>query len=143
MTITFTVPAVPVAQPRPRATTVNGQARMYAAKKSHAIHDFKASVRHAWAETKMLAFEGPLVMKLRFVFPRNPKWQKRQPGRHPKPTKPDMDNLAKGVCDSLNELAYHDDAAIVRMEIEKHIAAIGEQPHVEITIEAIEAERLF
>lgn len=137
--IKFTVPCVPVAQPRPKATTIHGKARMYEAKKAHPIHTFKAAVQLAWNQTRHLTCEGPLAMRLVFVFPRNPNVAKRQPGRLPKVTKPDNDNLAKGVCDTLNNLAYHDDAAIVKLEVEKWTGAIGEQPHVEITIEPLTA----
>lgn len=44
--------------------------------------------------------------------------------RHPDPnkpftSKPDIDNLAKIVMDALNKLAYHDDAQVFRLNIEK------------------------
>lgn len=37
----------------------------------------------------------------------------------PCPKKPDMDNICKVVCDSLNGMAYKDDANIVALGIEK------------------------
>jgi Holliday junction resolvase RusA-like endonuclease len=40
-----------------------------------------------------------------------------------KPTKkPDIDNILKSVCDSLNKVAYTDDTQIVEMRIQKHYA---------------------
>ena len=124
--VKFTVPAVPVAQPRARATTVNGQARMYEAKKSHAIHDFKASVRLAASQAYSgPPIEGPLQATLCFVF------QSKSKQRRYKATKPDTDNLAKGLLDSLNGLLYRDDGQVVRLHVEKWHASKDEQPHVE------------
>lgn len=132
--ITFRVPAVPVAQPRARATTVNGQARMYEAKKSHAIHDFKASVRLAATQAYRGApLTGPLDVSLVFVFPSKSKHRKL------KPTKPDCDNLAKACLDCLNKLLYLDDGQVTCLCVEKYHAERNEQPHVLVTIEEVEA----
>lgn len=50
-----------------------------------------------------------------------------------KPTmKPDLDNIAKVVCDALNALAYKDDAQIVEMILKKYYS---ETPRIEITIQ--------
>lgn len=132
--ITFTVHALPVAQPRAKATTVNGTARMYEAKKSHPIHDFKASVRKAGTD----AYQGPplecpLSVKMLFLFA-----MKTQRMRKPKATKPDCDNLAKSVLDSLNGLLYRDDGQVVKLVVEKWHASGMEQPRVEIVIEPLE-----
>lgn len=45
--------------------------------------------------------------------------------------KPDCDNIGKIVADSLNGIAYKDDAQIVSMVIEKYYAEI---PRVEVKI---------
>ncbi len=123
--IQFIVPAVPVAQPRARATTVNGMARMYEAKKSHPVHDFKASVRLSASQ----AYQGPpldypLNLWLAFVFPSKLK------SRVWKPTKPDIDNLVKSFCDALNSLLWIDDGQIVQLIVTKEHASSDEQPHV-------------
>jgi Holliday junction resolvase RusA-like endonuclease len=128
--ITFTVHALPIAQPRARATAINGMARMYEAKKSHAIHDFKASVRKAGTDAyKGPPLEGPLAVTMLFLFSSKTKRE-----RKPKDTKPDCDNLAKGVLDSLNGLLYRDDSQVMKLAIEKWHANGTEQPRVEICI---------
>ena len=38
---------------------------------------------------------------------------------------PDADNIAKIICDALNGVAYHDDAQIVRIAVEKYYGATG------------------
>lgn len=45
--------------------------------------------------------------------------------------KPDMDNIIKVVADSLNQIAYRDDAQIVDCQLRKYYSR---QPRVEITI---------
>ena len=52
-----------------------------------------------------------------------------------RPTKkPDADNVIKVVADSLNEIAYRDDAQIVRVSMDKLYA---EQPRLVVTIQEI------
>lgn len=45
--------------------------------------------------------------------------------------KPDLDNVAKIVLDSLNGLAYQDDAAVVELVVEKFYS---ETPRVEVRL---------
>lgn len=55
-----------------------------------------------------------------------------------RPTKkPDWDNIGKAICDSLNELAYHDDKQIVEARVRKFYA---EEARVEVTIRKIASE---
>lgn len=52
-----------------------------------------------------------------------------------RPTKkPDLDNVAKIVLDSLNKVAFDDDSQIVKLEIEKFYS---ENPRVELQLEVI------
>ena len=45
--------------------------------------------------------------------------------------KPDVDNLAKTILDSLNGIAYHDDAQVSKCTIEKYYS---DKPRIEVTI---------
>lgn len=45
---------------------------------------------------------------------------------------PDADNIQKVICDALNKVAYHDDAAIVRATVDK-VYTSG-PPRVDVTI---------
>jgi Holliday junction resolvase RusA-like endonuclease len=51
--------------------------------------------------------------------------------------KPDADNVAKAVCDSLNGIAYKDDAQIVDISVSKYYAESG---FVKVILEEIEPE---
>ena len=47
--------------------------------------------------------------------------------------KPDLDNVAKIVCDALNGVAYKDDAQVVKLTVHKRYS---ERPEVAVEIEA-------
>ena len=141
--IAFTVPAVPVAQPRPRAVTMHGHARMANAPKEHPVHAFKASVRRAFAEAHDgPPLEGPLAMELTFVMPR-PKaklWKsKPMPREWYDAYRNDWDNLGKAVSDALNQLAYHDDGQLVVVLVKRVIAAGDERAHTWVSIRRAES----
>ena len=46
-------------------------------------------------------------------------------------TKPDADNIAKIICDALNDIAYKDDTQIIELTITKQYAS---EPKVKITL---------
>ena len=49
--------------------------------------------------------------------------------------KPDVDNIIKVVADSLNQVAYRDDADLVKVELEKFYSW---QPRIEVEIKSLE-----
>lgn len=53
-----------------------------------------------------------------------------------RPTKkPDVDNIAKIVCDALNKIAYRDDTQVVKLTVEKYYA---NNPRVEVYLKEVE-----
>jgi Holliday junction resolvase RusA-like endonuclease len=113
------IPGDPVAQPRPTISTRGGFARAYVDAK-HPIHAYKQAVRLAYVNAGGEVLEGPVEIRIAFWFDR-PKShsKKRRQQREPKITKPDADNLAKGIGDALNEIAYNDDGQVYRLTVEK------------------------
>lgn len=143
MIIKVYVPAVPVAQPRAKATSINGSARMYtpvktSTGKTHPIAAFKAAVQLAyWQQTSLNPFDGPVRMDCVFILPR-PKsmMRKKDPEcRIAHTKKPDRDNLDKAVMDALTGIAWRDDCQVHAGEVQKWYASKTEQPHVELRIE--------
>ncbi len=51
--------------------------------------------------------------------------------------KPDVDNIAKVILDSLNGVAYRDDAQVVELQVKKYYAELG---FVKVTLEELEGE---
>jgi Holliday junction resolvase RusA-like endonuclease len=140
------VPAIPIAQPRAKASTFGGHVKIYTptsiknedgSRKPHPIAAFKATVRLAFRDAyKGSPLTGPLKCDCLFVMPRpkNLIWKTRSMPRLPHTSKPDRDNLDKAVMDALKGLAWIDDAQVCQGYIEKCIASGYEQPHAVITV---------
>ena len=138
--LTIFVPGLPVAQPRPRAVSFRGHARMYSPGTSN---EWKACVIHALRGNAGLFPAGvPLRCDLTFYLPR-PKGHFGS-GRNihalkssaPKrPTgKPDRDNLDKAVCDAITAAGvWRDDSQVTDGRIRKRYCLDG-QSGCEITI---------
>lgn len=148
--IKFTVPCVPVAQPRQRHRIIPGANGSFVSNYTPAkspVNEYKATVKmaaHAVFAGSPLA--GPLCVSMVFVMKRGgkPEWLKKESPwfwpwkeghRVPHIVKPDRDNLDKATLDALKGLLFQDDKQACLGSIEKWIAAADEQPHVEVTIE--------
>lgn len=144
--IELRIPAVPVGQPRPRAVSFGGKARMHeltavkgsdGVRRPHPIVAFKGTVRMV-AELAYSGppLDGPLRVDIDFVFPRTKglTWKRKPMPRLPHVGKPDRDNCDKAVLDALKGLVWQDDAQICDGRIRKFIASGDEQPHVVVRI---------
>ena len=120
MPVAFSVPGDPVPQPRPRVSTRGGFARAYVPA-GHAVHTYRQAIAmHAKAAGVELTDE-PCEVVVDFVFAR-PKSHLRKSGLAkdaPKLPRPDLDNMAKAVLDSLNGVAWVDDSQVSRLVVEK------------------------
>lgn len=85
-------------------------------------------------------FEGKIKAKITAIFevPKSYSNKKRTMLLNTKCSythKPDVDNITKIILDSLNKLAYKDDAQISKLEVEK---TYGEQEKVIVLLEEME-----
>ena len=125
--IAFTVLGDPVPQPRPRVTTRGGHGHAYTPA-SHAIHGYRQSVALAAKAAGCEPHDQAVSVVIDFVFAR-PKSHLRSSGE-PKPSapslpRPDVDNAAKAVLDSLNGIAWADDSQVSRLLVEKSYGKEG------------------
>ena len=108
MRINLTIPAVPIAQPRPRAVNRGAHAGVYEVtsigkgknRKPHPITAFKATARQAAQSAyRGPPLRGPLHLECVFVLPRpvGMVWKRKAMPRVPHIKKPDLDNLLKAV----------------------------------------------
>jgi Holliday junction resolvase RusA-like endonuclease len=144
MEIRFTVPAVPVAQPRQRhrlVTTATKQFVQNYTPERDPVNRFKATVAIMFRATyKGEPLKGPLRCDLVFVMPR-PKsmiWKTKPMPRVYYTGKPDVDNLMKAVFDGLKSIAWIDDAQVCSGFNLKVIAAGDESSHVSVMIRELE-----
>jgi len=119
MAITFTVPGNPVPQPRPRVSTRGGFARAYVPSK-HPVHDYRTQLAMAARLAGLTATGEPLDVVIDAVFER-PKSHLLKSGvkkTAPRLPRPDIDNVAKAVLDSLQDV-MGDDSLVARLVVEK------------------------
>jgi len=133
MNVSFTVPGEPVAQGRPRITTINGRARAFDPKKSRS---YKAVVSDR-AENAMKCrapIEGAVDLSVTayFTCPKS-RHRKRTPrAQEPRVQRPDIDNVVKAIKDAMTGIVWLDDSQVVRLQALKFTAAQGEPPKVEV-----------
>ena len=125
-TIQFFVDGDPKPQPRPRAFSINGTARVY---DPHTAEGWKSAIADAARpHCPPEPWRGPVCITLTFRF-RRPKSHYRS-GKHQdqiKPNapiyhtgRPDSDNIAKAALDALTLLGFwKDDAQVCELNISK------------------------
>ena len=119
----------PVATPRPRVTRFG---KVYYPK------NYKEYVKQLKADFAELDIpSGALDIHITFVMKR-PQSFKRRGDRVIHTKRPDLDNLAKGVLDSL---PIKDDARVVKLTAVKWYAAAGENPHLLLRIKQFEQQK--
>jgi Holliday junction resolvase RusA-like endonuclease len=134
--ITFTIPGEPIAKGRPRATTINGMARMYTPKKTANYESLVAyAAQEAMAGRPML--EGPLELSFeaRFTIPKS--WTKKRLAAQAEcpefvTKKPDLDNLEKALGDGMNGVVFADDSQIAQNGLCRKV--YGATPGVTVTV---------
>ena len=119
MAITFSVPGNPVPQPRARVSTRGGFARAYVPSK-HPVHDYRTQLAVAARLAGLTPTGEPLSVVIDAVFER-PKSHRNKSGvkaTAPVLPRPDVDNVAKAVLDSLQDV-MGDDTMVARLVVEK------------------------
>ncbi len=122
----FTVPGKPHGKGRPRATAVNGRARLYTPSTTAA---FEAAVREVGALHFAAPIDGPVRLRIVAYFEMPASWSKRKRAQmagqfHTQ--KPDADNITKAVKDAMNEIAYFDDCQVADERTVKRWATYAE-----------------
>lgn len=103
--------------------------------KSHPVNAFKTAIQSEFG--MRLPVIGPVKLTVTAWFSR-PKSEIRKTKPmpiYPHIKKPDADNVVKAVMDALNGLAWHDDAQVSSIVVEKWVCFGTEPPCVVIQIE--------
>lgn len=119
--IEFELQIDPIPQPRPKARRIGPGIQIYTPN-SGPIKAYKAAIAEAFMEVVGEGFEplkGPLLLSILFIFERP--YARMKEEAHI--IKPDLDNLAKGVMDALNGIAWHDDSQIMGLNLAKDWAS--------------------
>lgn len=138
--ISFIIPGEPKGKGRPRMSTKTGRA--FTPKDTLLYENLVKSRYWSCIGEKKLEGEIRAFITCYYKIPKSTSKTKRELMLHDKlrPTKkPDLDNIAKVVLDSLNGIAFNDDAQVVELIIKKYY---GEQPLVKVELEEIRNERI-
>lgn len=122
--ILFEIMGEPVAQGRPRAgKSFAGKTVLVDPLKSRNFKQYVQMVAAQHAPANLIT--GPVHLNLDFYrsipkkYQTKPKQQLIETGQLLPITKPDIDNLAKGVKDGLSKVIWHDDSQVVSMNLRK------------------------
>jgi Holliday junction resolvase RusA-like endonuclease len=119
--IQFDVIGKPYGQKRPRAFRRGKFLGIYAPKENV---EYSVKVVNAFNKVGKKYDDVPLVIEIQAFFKKPKLTKKEQALNLPKnkfPTKkPDGDNIAKAILDSLNAVAYHDDSYVTELSVSKY-----------------------
>ena len=139
--IHFKIEGKPVPQGRPRAVRMGAGVRMYDPPKSKAYKQMVAAkVRSYMRINGIQMITEPLAVHLNFYFKPPKSYSKKriraiEAKEELFTKKPDLDNLAKSILDSCNNLLFKDDSQIVGLTIGKHY---GHEDYVDVKVQIIE-----
>ena len=127
--VNFTIPGEPRGKARPRW----GNGRTYTPRKTV---EYEKRVKACYMASGGKWMEGAVRAEITacYSIPKSAGKRARADmlsGKLRPAKKPDLDNVAKIVLDSLNGLAYQDDAAVVELVVEKFYS---ETPRVEVRL---------
>jgi len=132
--IHFVIPGEPKAKARPRVTT---KGITYTPKSTVEYENWVKQCYLVKYGQTMLEGEVKATIKAYFGIPKSISQKRKKlmiDGKVRPTKKPDADNIAKSVLDSLNGIAYKDDSAVVALQVDKYF---DENPRVEVTLELI------
>ena len=132
--VMFTVQGEPVGKERPRVVRSGDKTWTYTPERTRAFEElvrmeYKAQCGYYFGESPV-----NVTILARFGIPKSATKKEREAmlAGSVIPTRNDIDNLAKGVLDSLNNYAYHDDKQVASLLVMKYYS---ETPSVTVTIQ--------
>ena len=128
--IAFVVPGTPVGKGRPRFARQGSFVRTFTPEKT-ATYENLVKVKAEQAMDGRPMIEGPVEVSIRLIVPPPASWsQKKQrealDGRIFPTSKPDIDNVVKGIFDAMNNIVFLDDKQVVELTVRKLYAERAE-----------------
>ena len=133
-TTSLWIPGKPIAQPRAKATSINGKARMYQPKGPIAPYKQQIAIEARKFFNQPLFGPVRLVVQCYLPRPKAKVWKTKPMPREWHTSKPDIDNLAKAIMDALNGIAWNDDAQVCETIAAKYVSSGSEDVGVRIGI---------
>jgi Holliday junction resolvase RusA-like endonuclease len=132
----ITIYGKPQGKGRPRFARQGKYVRTYTPEKTR---KYEEKIKDAYLLTKAKKIDkNPIKMKITAYFKPAESLSKRKKENlilnRWCDKKPDLDNIAKAVCDALNKIAYEDDSQITFMMLSKEYS---EEDKIEVEIERL------
>lgn len=128
-TVAFVIPGTPVGKGRPRFARQGSFVRTFTPEKT-ASYENLVKVKAQEAMTGKTVFAGAVEVFIRIIVTPPASWsQKKQrealAGEIYPTTKPDWDNVGKGICDAMNEIVFKDDKQVVDARVTKRYGQVA------------------
>lgn len=140
MRIEFTVAGQPRGKGRPQFSTYGGRVHTRTPEKT-VIYENLVRVEYQ-RQCGQSRFPDDAMLEVEifayYDIPQsasNKKKKAMREGRVRPKKKPDADNVIKTICDSLNKIAYHDDAQVVDVVLHKYYS---DEPRTRVIISEVE-----
>lgn len=134
MTFTFEIIGEPQGKGRPRFSTRGGFVKTYTPKKTASYENFvKVCYLNKYKGQKL---DGEIIAEIIAYFPIPKSFSKKKrseaiEGKIRPTKKPDTDNIAKTILDSMNGIAFEDDKQVVALLVKK---LYGEEAKVVVSL---------
>lgn len=134
MTFTFEIVGEPQGKGRPRFSTRGGFVKTYTPEKTASYENFvKICYLNKYKGQKL---DGEIIAEIIAYFPIPKSFSKKKrseaiEGKIMPTKKPDTDNIAKTILDSLNGIAFEDDKQVVALLVKK---LYGEEAKVVVSL---------
>lgn len=127
--VTFVIPGVPVGKGRPKFARRGNFVSTYTPEKT-ASYENLVKVKAEEAMQGRSLFEGAVEVSIRLIVTPPASWsQKKQrealEGRIYPTSKPDIDNVLKGIMDACNEIVFKDDKQAVDVRVVKRYGQVA------------------
>ena len=132
----FEIVGAPVGKRRPKFSTIHGYAQAIKPKEDAIYENLVKLSFQSNKPQEYSLFEKPIKIKIEAYFAIPKSFSKKKinmavEGVINPQTKPDVDNIAKIICDALNNVAYKDDTQIIELTVVKRYAL---EPKVKVTL---------
>lgn len=129
----FELEIKPKSAPRPRCRMINKKIATPYMPKDYMR--YKENVRILIKRHRIAKYEGLIALEIEFIFKMPKSWSKKKQAevldKQNVTNNKDVDNLAKGVMDAMNELLFGDDRQVVKLDTSK-LYGIKDQINVKI-----------
>ena len=130
-----TIPGPPIGKGRPRYSARGGHVRAYTPKRTAQWEAIAAStMMDAWEGAPL---DGPVSVGILALFPRPQRmiWKRKPMEREPYVQKPDADNVAKAVLDSMEKAGVlRDDKTVWSLDLIALYCDGSEAPRIEVRV---------